>query len=183
MLVNHICKEPVNQKLPQTFADLLNLVHECPLSLVLSEAECLSQSSFKTDLAFFTARKKKTKTTSAVQFRTDHSRQSCVHKESRGMLGKRAIALWEPLKWIGIRLKEWSRNHQKPLRTAGSQTSRLLSHPQQNNRSWVLLPGRELSIAFTQSPREQCHLLNHQPPSHLTDGWYSFCICTVCGAV
>lgn len=98
MLVNHICKEPVNQKLPQTFADLLNLVHECPLSLVLSEAECLSQSSFKTDLAFFTARKKKTKTTSAVQFRTDHSRQSCVHKESRGMLGKRAIALWEPLK-------------------------------------------------------------------------------------
>jgi len=57
MLANHICKAPVTQKLPQTFADLLNLVHECPLSLVLSEAECLSQSLFKADLAFFTAPK------------------------------------------------------------------------------------------------------------------------------
>ena len=50
MLVNHICKAPVNWK-------LLNLVHECPLSRVLSAVECLSQSSFKADLAFLTAYK------------------------------------------------------------------------------------------------------------------------------
>lgn len=57
MLVNHICKAPVNQKLPQNFADLLNLVHECPLSLLLSELECVSHSSFKADFAFLTAHK------------------------------------------------------------------------------------------------------------------------------
>lgn len=139
MLVNHICKAPVKQKLSWFFSHL-NLAHDWQLSLVLSRVkEGLSRSSIKADLAFLTAHKTKDWDCKrcAAQGRLQW-RKSYVHKESWGRLGKKAVALLEAIAFTENegRLEERSRNHQK-LTTAGSQPSGLLSHPRQNSRSCV----------------------------------------------
>ena len=144
------------------------------LKLSVCHRVCLKQTSLSSLLL-----RQRTKTTSAVQFGTYRSGQSCICKESWERLEKSTVALWELLKWTEFSLKEWSRNHQKPLITAGSQTSRLWSHPQESNRSWVLLHDGEPSFAFTWSLSKQCHAPEPPAPaapSYLPNGSCSFCV-------
>lgn len=142
MLVNHICKAPVKQKLSWFFSHL-NLAHYWQLSLVLSRVkEGLSWSPIKADIAFLTAHKTEDwdRKRCAAQGRLQW-RKSYVHKESWGRLGKKAVALLEAIAFVENegRLEERSRNHQK-LTTAGSQPCGLLSHPRQNNCSCLYSP-------------------------------------------